>query len=226
MNRDRQARLMTAAMLLVVLKQNGLAARSAAEFLGLSAATLSCWAAMREGKGRAVGVPTDEHLGKLVALLRYQVEQNLNAVSTLIHAAEVREIEKILLLKALLPNATKSIEHLREDLDRWTAFAKHIRQLVDEYGSEAISASLMTAPDDTGEWPSSTGPDAAGLPLGLMMMESQGFLRRFDAADTENESFRHSLKEHFSKKWVSLIEKQRKHTSAEGTSQATSRKRS
>lgn len=214
MNRDRQARLMTAAMLLVVLKQNGLAARSAAEFLGLSPATMSCWAAMREGQERAVGVPTDEHLAKLVALLRYQVEQNLYAISSLIHSSDVREIEKILLLKAVLPSASKSIEHLGEDLDQWTSFADHIRKLVAEFGSDAITASLMTAPSETGEWPSSTQLDATGLPLGQMMMDSRDFLRRFDSAETENEHFKRVLAEHFKKKWAALTGKRGRRTAA------------
>lgn len=196
-------------MLLIVLKQNGLAARGAAEFLGLSAATISYWRAAREGKVRGAGVPTDEHLAKLVTLLRYQFEQNHNAIHTLLHEPDVREIEKILLLKSMLPQVNQSVRHFNADMRQWKNFAQSIRNLVEKHGSKNVDATLITIPGDEGaagsEWFAPAPGIDHGLPLGLMMMNSEEFLRRFDGAEAESEKLKETLSDFFKEKWRRMI---------------------
>lgn len=132
---DREQRIVTIAMLLTVFKQIGGSARTAAAALGVSAATLSYWQAVKSARGRSIATPSDEQLSRMVDLVRLQLYKGLSALTAL--ATDERLLrfrERYLLLKE-----TSLLEGLapqwREQLERHENAVLEICALSDKLGA-------------------------------------------------------------------------------------------
>ena len=130
-SKDRSLRVLTAAALLVALKQNGLPINLAAEYMELSPTTLSNWMKAREAKDKRLGLPTDEHLQKLVVLLCYQLQQNMGVIHDFLNEEYVRPWEQILLLEGMLPTAEDFVSRWRADSEGWDAYIDDIKRLAE-----------------------------------------------------------------------------------------------
>lgn len=131
---DRDARLYTGSMLLTLLKLHGGSARFAATYLGVSPTTVSNWLNVKETESRGQGVPSDEHLRKLVALLVWQIRQGLGALQFLMGNQQFRMREQILLTRALTNNYSQAEAHLRGQCKHWDSLLADMRSMSEKYG--------------------------------------------------------------------------------------------
>lgn len=142
---EREQRIMTAALLLAVLKQNGAAYRFIAQYLKVNPTVLAHWKAIGQDEKRKIGPPTDEQLARLVGLLRFQIEQNMHAMVSFLYEENIRSRERVLALYALEPIMARAHEGVREKKEEWDQLAEEARAAIDKLGPEKARSFLFPA---------------------------------------------------------------------------------
>lgn len=116
---EEEQRALTASMLLTLLKQNGCSAREAATYVGVSPTTMSHWHGVASAQGKSVGVPSDEHLQKLVGLLMARLQHNQKAIIHFISDKHLHLREQALIVKFAIPMLQQTLGELQQAQSRF-----------------------------------------------------------------------------------------------------------
>lgn len=128
---DRSGRLNAAAEMLLLLKISGCTQRFIAAYLGVSHARLSRWNCTEEDSDRRTGVPSNEQVVKLAALVQHQIEAIAQGLMMSVDALEFQPGGEYLFY---------ALESSRDEFDRVLNLARERRARSDAIATKIESA--------------------------------------------------------------------------------------
>ena len=145
-------RRMTANILVKAILDWGGKGKDVAEYLGVSPTTISHWRGQDKKTDRKTAVPSDDHLIKLLGILKYQVDQNTNFLMHMMDIGLLDRKTSILVSRAIGPKLKSTAEYFSKIQDE-SQIESELDQLgsIFDPGNPASVLSLMESEPTWGE---------------------------------------------------------------------------